>query len=613
MSQECEHDGQLLEEFAATGSEVPFEQLLQRHGALVFGACYRVLGQRQDAEDATQAVFLTLAHRAKSLRGHRSVAGWLHRVAWNIALRARQSAQCRRNRELEAAAMATPSATDESAWNQVATLLDAELAALPEKYRTPLILHYVEGQAQNDIARNLGCTAGALCRLLRRAEELLRVRLLQRGMSLAPAALFLLISRHAAMPLQPSLIASTRSAAKLALSGHAAAPNHFSAQARALSEEALKKMYFVKIKIAAGIVFSAAVLGVVGMAMLSARAAEFSPTAKPPLIASTPPAFRATPAPSASLQADQADPAAIVHPQIAAWITQLADPDADTRNAAMEQLRKAGEQARPALAAVAEKGAGEVKDRAIVLNGVIQTAPSIQKLIDQAKLLKSFEADMEYSWLMGGVPTILKGHLKVIPEKRVFVTDLAMTWGMNVTSHTVCDGKVVWTESAMPAPGTRTRTIVTRTALDRIDAESNPANLASYLEKFDFTSARDATSDGAATVVLEGVIRDDYRLKAPKVVSPIGALMADQYMAATSCTIQIGKDDGLPRKIEMKDDKGVVTVSNIFSAIKTGITVDETQFVFCAPANIHVSDLDADPAAGTAPAESKPADKPKEF
>ncbi len=92
-------DGSLLKQFSERRDESSFEVFVNRHGALVFGVCCRVLGQTQEAEDATQAVFLTLANKAKTLQGNRSVVAWLHGVAYNISLRAREAAAGRRNRE----------------------------------------------------------------------------------------------------------------------------------------------------------------------------------------------------------------------------------------------------------------------------------------------------------------------------------------------------------------------------------------------------------------------------------------------------------------------------------------------------------------------------------
>ena len=102
MDDATRDDGSLLRKFAAHGDENCFEAIVGRHGALVFGVCCRVLGQTQDAEDATQAVFLTLANKAKTLQDNPSVAAWLHGVAFNISLRAREAAARRRHREREA-------------------------------------------------------------------------------------------------------------------------------------------------------------------------------------------------------------------------------------------------------------------------------------------------------------------------------------------------------------------------------------------------------------------------------------------------------------------------------------------------------------------------------
>ena len=83
-----EPDALLLDRFLA-GSEPAFRELVARHGPLVYGICNRVLRHRQDAEDALQAVFLVLAHRAADVWPRDAVGAWLYGVAYRVAQKAR--------------------------------------------------------------------------------------------------------------------------------------------------------------------------------------------------------------------------------------------------------------------------------------------------------------------------------------------------------------------------------------------------------------------------------------------------------------------------------------------------------------------------------------------
>src|SRR5436853_4505274 len=97
-------DAALLDRFIAWRDESAFELLVYRHGPMVRGVTRRVLRHEQDAEDAFQATFLALAKRAATVHGQ-SLAGWLYRVAFHAALKAR--ARSARRDEVELAEVAT--------------------------------------------------------------------------------------------------------------------------------------------------------------------------------------------------------------------------------------------------------------------------------------------------------------------------------------------------------------------------------------------------------------------------------------------------------------------------------------------------------------------------
>src|SRR5262245_18135916 len=135
-------DGQLLEGYLAAREEAAFEAIVRRHGPMVLGVCRRVLGNDHDAEDAFQATFLVLVRKAASIRPREKVGNWLYGVAYRTALEARTLALRRRQKER---AMSRPEAMEMDLWRDVQPVLDRELSALPEKYRTAVVLCDLEG------------------------------------------------------------------------------------------------------------------------------------------------------------------------------------------------------------------------------------------------------------------------------------------------------------------------------------------------------------------------------------------------------------------------------------------------------------------------------------
>src|SRR5947209_1943867 len=83
-------DEQLLADYLARRSDEAFSALIGRHGPMVLNVCRRILHDAHAAEDVFQATFLVLAARAGAIRRRASLAGFLHGVAYRLAVRARR-------------------------------------------------------------------------------------------------------------------------------------------------------------------------------------------------------------------------------------------------------------------------------------------------------------------------------------------------------------------------------------------------------------------------------------------------------------------------------------------------------------------------------------------
>jgi RNA polymerase sigma factor (sigma-70 family) len=248
-------DGQLLERFAARcdrDGQVAFEAIVKRHGPMVLGVCRRVLGDDHAAEDAFQATFLVLALRAHAVRKRDSLGSWLHGVAQRIAHRLVLLGRRRREEPLPACGLIDRSAGDPALF-ELNAVLDEELFHLPEKYRLPVIICYLEGQTQEEAARILGWSKGTVSGRLARAKDLLRSRLVRRGLAPSAGALasaLLADSASAAVP--ASLFPRVVQTAMAALFGGADA-GVVAGPPAALARSALAAMLVVRLVRAAAV------------------------------------------------------------------------------------------------------------------------------------------------------------------------------------------------------------------------------------------------------------------------------------------------------------------------------------------------------------------------
>ncbi len=185
-----ETDRQLLERFRTSYDHDAFAALVERHGRTVLAACRRVLSDPADVDDAFQATFLVLFRKARDLAREESIGRWLYAVAHRVAVHARSDAARRRNREANAGRQRLANATaPDLSWREACVVLHEELDRLPDRFRLPLLLCYLQGQSRDEAAKSLGWTVGTVKGRLERGRRELASRLARRGIGLSAGLL----------------------------------------------------------------------------------------------------------------------------------------------------------------------------------------------------------------------------------------------------------------------------------------------------------------------------------------------------------------------------------------------------------------------------------------
>lgn len=203
-------DHQLLAEFQKTGDSTAFAVLVQRHHAMVFSVARRMLGCSHSAEDVVQATFLVLAKDARKIRKRHSLVSWLYGVGYRISARTvRQQAKTTVSILEDRVMVAADPLEKLNARYEQETVFE-ELHRLPESLRAPLVLRYLNGNSNQQVARELNLSEAAVEGRLKRGRKQLRLRLAQKGVAFGFAVGVLgLVQRDAAALDLPHLVADT--------------------------------------------------------------------------------------------------------------------------------------------------------------------------------------------------------------------------------------------------------------------------------------------------------------------------------------------------------------------------------------------------------------------
>jgi len=276
-------DTELLARFKNQRDEPAFAQFVDRHAAMVLGICHRLLGNRADAEDAFQATFFVLAMRLRRHEPPSLPANWLYVVARRTALKAKSAEWRRKARLRRITEMKTHEAYPQE---ELAGMLDAEIANLPARLRSAAVLCYLEGKTNRQAARMLGWPVGTLATRLRQARDLLRKRLARRGYVANVGAVGATLIRHLPPPnVSPPLALSTTKGAVSLMNGTTSILG--ASTALHLAKAVARKMYVHHLQLLATIFLVPSLAVVLAVA-------SFVSFKSPSLVAAAPPRASAT-------------------------------------------------------------------------------------------------------------------------------------------------------------------------------------------------------------------------------------------------------------------------------------------------------------------------------
>lgn len=164
---------------AKAGEAEAFGEIVDRHKDALVGYLCRLLGNRERAEDIAQEAFLRLYQHSQRYQERGQLKAYLFRIATNLVRsEERRAFRWDRIRQfLLPPASGTPAQERHLLEVELRSELLQAIAALPLRYRAPLVLREIDGWRYRAISQALGCSEGTVKSRIHRARALLRQRL----------------------------------------------------------------------------------------------------------------------------------------------------------------------------------------------------------------------------------------------------------------------------------------------------------------------------------------------------------------------------------------------------------------------------------------------------
>jgi RNA polymerase sigma-70 factor (ECF subfamily) len=173
------------------GDEGAYEQVVRAYGGRLLAVARRIVGTEEDARDVVQDAFLNAFKSFARFEGNAKLSTWLHRIVVNAAL---MKLRTRKRKPEQSIESMLPSFLDDGhheerfqSWDEpvdkvmerkeAREMVRQQIDALPEGYRTVLVLRDIEGLDTEETAKVLGLSVNATKIRLHRARQALRTLL----------------------------------------------------------------------------------------------------------------------------------------------------------------------------------------------------------------------------------------------------------------------------------------------------------------------------------------------------------------------------------------------------------------------------------------------------
>jgi RNA polymerase sigma factor (sigma-70 family) len=216
------NDAELLRRYVDDRDEEAFAELVRHHLGLVYSVALRRVGYDSHvAEDVAQQVFIALARKAPSLRGHNTLGGWLYVSTHHTSAAIVRAERRRKNRETDAQTMQNilTDSTPPTDWERMRPFLDEAIVNLRADEREAVVLRFFEKRPFAEIGAALRLTEEAARKRVERALEKLHTALSKRGVTSTTTALGLALTEAISASAPLGLAHKIASSSVLAVAG----------------------------------------------------------------------------------------------------------------------------------------------------------------------------------------------------------------------------------------------------------------------------------------------------------------------------------------------------------------------------------------------------------